>query len=176
MTCGKWGSVSLCIFGVLRICLLGYLMYLWLNPLCSWCFHAVAASLWCWGLLQPLPCPSLLVFGWVPAAPPRSPGPWELSPPALPFHSKDCPPWQQLLLAGFGGSSSWNPCREWEWGWSSAPGAPGISMECSKSRQLHWESQTWNKTCLSNKSCYCTNCCFGFTFNSAPVFNSSSLC
>lgn len=33
MTCGKWGfCFSLCIFGVVRNYLLGYLMYLWLNP------------------------------------------------------------------------------------------------------------------------------------------------
>lgn len=106
VTCGKWGFCLLVYICSSEDLFARLFMYLWLSPV----------------VFLVLPCPGSLplLLGAAPASPlPLPPGVWPspcsprdvtcalaLSPPALTIHSKPFPPWQQLLLAGFGGSSS----------------------------------------------------------------------
>lgn len=95
-------GVCLCIFGVVRNYLLGYLMYLWLNP---GAFRAVAAFPWCWGcssLFLPLP---LLVWPCSPSGVPCALGivtsctDRSFQGPSLPGSSfSSLVWWEQLLL------------------------------------------------------------------------------
>lgn len=130
-------SVSLCIFGVVRNYLLCYLMYLWLNPVV---FLVLPCRGWqllpgAGGCSSLFPAPPSRV--WL--SPWRSPVPWHCHSLFIPRIS---PPWQQLLLTGFGGSSSFPgiPAGSGSEGEAQPQQELWKARECSESCQPHWES------------------------------------